>query len=75
MTTPRSFSQIVMLDNPPASAAELMEARLRALAEGQFIPPSGMAIHPTNIYVADTGNHRMQLLREGGGFFNEWGSK
>jgi len=33
VTTPKSFSQIVMPDNPPASAAELMEARLRELAE------------------------------------------
>jgi uncharacterized protein (TIGR03663 family) len=42
---------------------------------GQFIEPRGLAIAPDgSIYVADTGNHRIQHLAVDGSVINIWGS-
>jgi DNA-binding beta-propeller fold protein YncE len=41
----------------------------------QFINPRGLAVAPNgSIYVADTGNHRIQHFAPDGSFINSWGS-
>jgi uncharacterized protein (TIGR03663 family) len=43
---------------------------------GQFITPRNMAFGPDgNIYVADSGNHRIQVLDRDGNFIRAWGSE
>lgn len=44
--------------------------------EGQFNSPVGIALDPSgNIYVADTGNHRIQKFDSNGNFIRKWGSE
>jgi 4-amino-4-deoxy-L-arabinose transferase-like glycosyltransferase/sugar lactone lactonase YvrE len=41
---------------------------------GQFEEPRGVAVSPQGmVYVADTGNHRLQVFDQAGGFVAEWG--
>ena len=43
--------------------------------DGQFNGPDGIAVDPLgNIYVADTGNNRIQKFESGGKFITKWGS-
>jgi|GEM_PF-1587256 len=43
---------------------------------GQFEMPSGIAVDAAgNVYVADTGNHRIQKFDAEGDFITTWGSK
>src|SRR5262249_4034573 len=42
---------------------------------GQFIEPRGVAVDPNgNIFVADTGNNRIQEFNSSGVFLRMWGS-
>ena len=42
---------------------------------GQFSAPEGIAIDAAdNIYVADTGNHRIQKFNTSGTFVTKWGT-
>jgi len=42
---------------------------------GQFMNPRNLAVGPDSLlYVADTGNHRIQVLQPDGAFVREWGS-
>ncbi len=44
--------------------------------DGQFSFPSGLAVDSKdNIYVADTGNHRIQKFDVSGNFLTKWGSE
>ena len=43
--------------------------------EGQLQNPSDIAIDGSTVYVADTGNHRVQALSFGGTFFFDGGSR
>jgi parallel beta-helix repeat protein len=44
--------------------------------EGQFFNPSGVAVDGAgNVYVADTGNHRVQKFSSEGNFIVAWGSR
>ena len=55
-------------------AAELIFGTAGSEA-GQFTSPRGLAVAPDgSIYVADTGNHRIQHFASDGSFFNAWGS-
>ncbi len=43
--------------------------------DGQFSAPDGIAIDSSgNVYVADTGNHRIQKFTSSGQFITKWGS-
>jgi uncharacterized protein (TIGR03663 family) len=43
--------------------------------EGQFVTPRGVAVAPDgSIYVADAGNHRIQVFDQQGNFLLQWGS-
>jgi DNA-binding beta-propeller fold protein YncE len=42
--------------------------------DGQFRQPSGIGLAYGNIYVADTGNHRIQMFSSTGTFLDKWGS-
>ncbi|MFN8526127.1 MAG: hypothetical protein U0821_23745 [Chloroflexota bacterium] len=45
-------------------------------AQGQFTGPHGVAVDAEgSIYVADTGNHRIQKFDAAGEFVREWGSQ
>jgi DNA-binding beta-propeller fold protein YncE len=45
-------------------------------AEGQFITPRNLAVGPDGtIYVADSGNHRIQAFDSDGNFLVSWGSE
>jgi len=47
----------------------------RGLGDGQFISPQGIALDRSgNIYVADTGNNRIQKFSPDGVFLEKWGS-
>src|SRR5262249_25751596 len=45
--------------------------------DGQVLPPWGVAIDSSTglVYVADTGNHRIQVFDTSGKFLGKWGSK
>ena len=44
--------------------------------DGQFREPHGMAVDSSgNIYVADTGNHRIQVFDTKGRFIRQFGSR
>jgi DNA-binding beta-propeller fold protein YncE len=45
--------------------------------DGQFLSPWGIAVDPSAglIYVADTGNHRIEVFDTSGRFVGKWGSK
>ena len=44
--------------------------------QGQFQDPRGIAVDEAgNVYVADSGNHRIQVFDSGGKFLIQWGSE
>ena len=44
--------------------------------EGQFVTPRNLAVGPDGaIYVADSGNHRIQVFDSAGNFLQQWGSE
>jgi 4-amino-4-deoxy-L-arabinose transferase-like glycosyltransferase/sugar lactone lactonase YvrE len=48
----------------------------RGEGPGQFQEPRGVAVSPQGtVYVADTGNHRLQVLDQAGAFVAEWGAE
>jgi len=46
----------------------------RQVGDGQFFEPQAVTVDKTgNVYVADTGNHRIQKFKENGEFLLKWG--
>lgn len=43
-------------------------------ANGQFNQPNGIAVDTDNLYVADSGNHRIQVFGKDGSFKYSWGT-
>ena len=44
-------------------------------AAGQFYCPEGVAVDSSgNVYVADSGNNRIQKFNSNGGYLTQWGS-
>ena len=44
--------------------------------EGQLLTPNGVVVDSEdNVYVVDSGNHRIQKFEKDGKFMDEWGSK
>ncbi len=44
--------------------------------DGQFTAPRGLAVGPDgSLYVADAGNHRIQVFDQAGNFLFKWGSQ
>jgi DNA-binding beta-propeller fold protein YncE len=43
--------------------------------DGQFLSPVGVAVYRHDVYVADTGNHRIQYFAATGSFLGKWGSE
>ncbi len=44
--------------------------------DGQLNAPAGVGVGPgANVYVADTGNHRIHKFTSAGGFLTKWGSQ
>ena len=71
---------------PPPAADPLLDKRTEtdALAiwgsngsgDGQFVTPRDVAVGPDGlIYVADSGNHRIQVFDQDGEFLLKWGSE
>jgi sugar lactone lactonase YvrE len=47
----------------------------REFGDGQFNHPNGIAVdYSGNVYVADSGNHRIQVFTSDGDFIDKWGS-
>jgi DNA-binding beta-propeller fold protein YncE len=64
-------------DSTPASTGVPIAAPEGSDGEGQFNEPRGIAIETqgNKIYVADTGNHRIQVFNQTGLFLFQWGSR
>ncbi len=46
----------------------------RQIGDGQFFEPQAIAVDKAgNVYVSDTGNHRIQKFKENGEFLLKWG--
>ena len=62
----------------PASANYAFETKWgsEGSGDGQFSYPQGVAVNAAgNIYVADSGNHRIQKFDSSGSFLAKWGSQ
>ncbi len=70
-----------MTDSEPQPSPELdycfvLEWGSRGAGDGQFEFPRGVATDPDgNVYVTDSGNHRIQKFTNDGRFLTKWGSK
>ena len=55
--------------------ATLLGAPIAGTGDGEFTSPEGVATDSSsNVYVADTGNNRIQKFNSTGGFLTKWGS-
>ena len=63
----------------PASAAYVIGGQWgsQGAGQGQFDSPTGLAVSPVvgNVYVTDSGNHRVQVFSPAGAYIDEWGSQ
>lgn len=72
---------LVLLPIPPVRAETLPPEFLRkwgtlGSGDGQFNWPVGVAVDASgNVYVADSGNHRIQKFTSSGAFITNWGTQ
>ena len=58
------------------TAAETCQAGTSGSGDGQFLFPRGVGVDSSgNVYVAETGNHRIQKFDSNGTFLTKWGSQ
>lgn len=58
----------------PSPILTLNESGVAGAGEGQFSAPRNLAVGPNGrIFVADSGNHRIQVFTETGEFITTWG--
>lgn len=76
---PVQLTQAALTDPYEGKQVELQAADLwgsNGTADGQFVTPRNVAVGPDgSIYVADTGNHRIQALSKDGTFVLKWGTQ
>jgi len=60
--------------SPPSALEFLLKWGSQGSGDGQFKLPSGIAVDEAgNVYVADRGNHRVQVFDSNGRFPRKWG--
>ncbi len=78
MSRCRTVAFLLMLPGPAASGMDppqfLLEWGTRGNVEGQLITPHGISVSADgDVYVADTGNNRIQKFNSEGAFITGWG--
>lgn len=59
---------------PPTTYAHAATLSGAGTGDGQLVGPGGMTVDPSgNLYVADTGNERIQKFDKEGNFITKWG--
>src|SRR5262245_51818957 len=76
-----AVSSLGLFAHPVPARAEAPPAFVLAwgtggTSDGQFSTPKGIAVDAAgNVYVADSGNHRIQKFAPNGTFLTKWGSQ
>ena len=69
---------VVFLLSPISAQAEFgMQAKWgsHGVGDGWFMTPASVSVDPSgNVYVADSGNHRIQKFDSNGNYLSKWGS-
>lgn len=76
---PVALTQAIMADPYEGKRLEANAQQVwgnNGAGDGQFVNPRNLAVGPDGlVYVADTGNHRIQVFDQNGQFIRKWGSQ
>ena len=76
---PVQLSQTISVDPYEGKRAEIDALKIwgsNGAGDGQFVAPRSLAVGPDGlIYVADSGNHRIQVFDQEGKFLLKWGGE
>ncbi len=76
---PALLTQAAAADPYDGKRVELTANKIwgsNGVSDGQFVTPRNLAVGPNGqVYVADTGNHRIQVFDREGNFIRQWGSQ